>query len=284
MFLETELNKKKVWDVISQNLTSKEKKFSRNKINQLKSTKSNPLIHRKIIPLFIEDENKVQEREEIIHKYDIFDNERKKKYTYEKMNHLFNNLYHEKNKKEKNHYLKSPSAKKYYLISYRNLENKKYPQIYFSKSEKNYFNNNNSKDYYDDNFDSIENEEKIKKNLEDKYIFFNKDENIDKRKIQIEKIFQNKKKKIEYFHNINKIKRFHFKNFITEKNNNNDKNNLIYNTMNKFNTSSFRNIHIKRKHSNSKLSFYNINKKNKNNLSPEINFYVKKILNCFNIK
>ena len=54
--------------------------------------------------------------------------------------------------------------------------------------------------------------------------------------------------------------------------------------MNKFNISSFRNIHLKRKHSNSKFSFFNINKKSKNNLSPEINFYVKKILNCFNIK
>jgi len=279
MLLETdEINKKKVWDVISQNLSSKEIKFSRNIKNKLKSTKSNPSIHRKIIPLFIEDENKVQEREEIIHKYDIFENERKKKYTYEKMNNLFDNLYYEKNKKDKNQFLKSPSAKKYYCISNRNLDNKKFPKIY-SQSEKNYFNNSTSKDYYDD--DSIMNEEKIKKNLEDKYLFFNKNEITDKRKIQIDKIFQNNKKKIEYFHNINKIKRFHFKNVLIEKNNINDKNNLMHNTMGKFNTSSFRNINLKGKFTNTKFSFFNINKKNKKNLSPEINFYVKKILNCF---
>ena len=125
------------------------------------------------------------------------------------------------------------------------------------------------------------NEEKIKKNLEDKYLFFNKNEITDKRKIQIDKIFQNNKKKIEYFHNINKIKRFHFKNVLIEKNNINDKNNLMHNTMGKFNTSSFRNINLKGKFTNTKFSFFNINKKNKKNLSPEINFYVKKILNCF---
>ena len=51
--------------------------------------------------------------------------------------------------------------------------------------------------------------------------------------------------------------------------------------MGKFNTSSFRNINLKGKFTNTKFSFFNINKKNKKNLSPEINFYVKKILNCF---
>ena len=77
--LKEEIKIKKVWDVLSQNL--KTEKLSRNKI-KLKLTKTqkfNKKINRKIIPLFIDDEIKVYERDEIIHKFDVFENERKKK-------------------------------------------------------------------------------------------------------------------------------------------------------------------------------------------------------------
>ena len=70
--LKDEIKIKKVWDVLSQNL--KTEKLSRNKI-KLKLTKTqkfNKKINRKIIPLFIDDENKVYERDEIIHKFDVF--------------------------------------------------------------------------------------------------------------------------------------------------------------------------------------------------------------------
>ena len=70
--LKDEIKIKKVWDVLSLDL--KTEKLSRNKI-KLKITKSQKLnkkINRKIIPLFIDDEIKVYERDEIIHKFDVF--------------------------------------------------------------------------------------------------------------------------------------------------------------------------------------------------------------------
>ena len=318
--LKEEIKIKKVWDVLSLNL--KTEKLSRNKIklNITKSQKFNKKINRKIIPLFIDDENKVYERDEIIHKFDVFENERKKKYTDQKMNNLFNSLFYnkpclhkrEKEKYEKNNYdvnhnfFKSPSAKKYFL-TYRNNDNNNnidFPQINSSGSDNNYYKynknlkekNNFSKE---ENFeDSIETNEKIIKNLDEKYSFFNKNKKNDQRQIKIYKIFKNPKiKKIEYCHNIDKVKRCHFMDLTPEnilsRNNTHDKlfnnnNKIMYNTMGKLNFQNNNNSNLKKinkifMNSTTGLSF--LKRKNiKKNKSPEIEYYVKKIINCFNKK
>ena len=78
-----EFNNNKIWNIISRNINQNElssKNDTRIKTIKTinKKNKSHPTIHRKIIPIFIDEEIKVYQRDEIMHKFDIFENERKK--------------------------------------------------------------------------------------------------------------------------------------------------------------------------------------------------------------
>ena len=230
-----------------------------------------------------------------MHKFDIFENERKKKYTSKKMNNLFEHLFYNKNNKKgkekqennKINILHSPTTQNN-LFLYHNYENKNknnLKHMNLSGSNNNYFQYNKklfnktsiSKEETEDNFDSIESSEKVIKGLEDKYYFFNKNQNIDKRRIQINRIFKNPKyTKIKYFHEIDKIKRAHFMDLTPESIFSNNKlNNLKLksissnkNYINKKNTNFF--------NSNIKLNYA----KSNNNIKNE-NMY--KTMNKLNI-
>ena len=349
MLSETqEFNNNKVWDIISRNFNQNQlstKHDIRIKTEKTinKKNKSHPTIHRKIIPLFIDEEIKVYQRDEIIHKFDIFENERKKKYTSKKMNNLFDHLFYNKNNKKKKlnkfHLFNSPTITKN-LITNNNFENKNQNDllhINLSGSNKNYFQyqkklfnktSNISKEETDDNFDTIDSGEKVIKGLEDKYFFFNKNK-IDKRKIQINRIFKNPKyMKIKYFHEIDRIKRAHFmdltpesifsnyKNYkinnlkgksfssnntnINKKNtnffnstiklnyttsNNNIKNNDMNKTMNKlnFNSSLNRNLNnVKLMNSTTGFNFIKNNNDVFKKNNPDLNLYIKNIINGIN--
>jgi hypothetical protein len=349
MLSETqEFNNNKVWDIISRNFNQNQlstKHDIRIKTEKTinKKNKSHPTIHRKIIPLFIDEEIKVYQRDEIIHKFDIFENERKKKYTSKKMNNLFDHLFYNKNNKKKKlnkfHLFNSPTINKN-LITNNNFENKNQNDllhINLSGSNKNYFQyqkklfnktSNISKEETDDNFDTIDSGEKVIKGLEDKYFFFNKNK-IDKRKIQINRIFKNPKyMKIKYFHEIDRIKRAHFmdltpesifsnyKNYkinnlkgksfssnntnINKKNtnffnstiklnyttsNNNIKNNDMNKTMNKlnFNSSLNRNLNnVKLMNSTTGFNFIKNNNDVFKKNNPDLNLYIKNIINGIN--
>ena len=349
MLSETqEFNNNKVWDIISRNFNQNQlstKHDIRIKTEKTinKKNKSHPTIHRKIIPLFIDEEIKVYQRDEIIHKFDIFENERKKKYTSKKMNNLFVHLFYNKNNKKKKlnkfHLFNSPTINNN-LITNNNFENKNQNDllhINLSGSNKNYFQyqkklfnktSNISKEETDDNFDTIDSGEKVIKGLEDKYFFFNKNK-IDKRKIQINRIFKNPKyMKIKYFHEIDRIKRAHFmdltpesifsnyKNYkinnlkgksfssnntnINKKNtnffnstiklnyttsNNNIKNNDMNKTMNKlnFNSSLNRNLNnVKLMNSTTGFNFIKNNNDVFKKNNPDLNLYIKNIINGIN--
>ena len=286
-----EFNKNKIWNIISRNVNQNQlstKNDPRIKtINTInKKNKSHPTIHRKIIPLFIDEEIKVYQRDKIMHKFDIFENERKKKYTNTKMNNLFEHLFYNKNnKKKKEKYdndkiniLNSPTTKNNLFIyhNFKNNNKNDLLHINLSGSNKNYFQYNKklfnktsniSKEETEDNFDSIETSEKAIKVLEDKYFFFNKNKNIDKRRIQINRIFKNPKyMKIKYFHEIDKIKRAHFMDLTPDSiflsNNSKPKNLKVksissnYNCINKKNTNLF--------NSNIKLNYTTSNNNIKN--------------------
>jgi len=349
MLSETqEFNNNKVWDIISRNFNQNQLSTKHDiRIKTVKTinkkNKSHPTIHRKIIPLFIDEEIKVYQRDEIIHKFDIFENERKKKYTSKKMNNLFDHLFYNKNNKKKKlnkfHLFNSPTITKN-LITNNNFENKNQNDllhINLSGSNKNYFQyqkklfnktSNISKEETDDNFDTIDSGEKVIKGLEDKYFFFNKNK-IDKRKIQINRIFKNPKyMKIKYFHEIDRIKRAHFmdltpesifsnyKNYkinnlkgksfssnntnINKKNtnffnstiklnyttsNNNIKNNDMNKTMNKlnFNSSLNRNLNnVKLMNSTTGFNFIKNNNDVFKKNNPDLNLYIKNIINGIN--
>ena len=289
MLSETqEFNNNKVWDIISRNFNQNQlstKHDIRIKTEKTinKKNKSHPTIHRKIIPLFIDEEIKVYQRDEIIHKFDIFENERKKKYTSKKMNNLFDHLFYNKNNKKKKlnkfHLFNSPTINKN-LITNNNFENKNQNDllhINLSGSNKNYFQyqkklfnktSNISKEETDDNFDTIDSGEKVIKGLEDKYFFFNKNK-IDKRKIQINRIFKNPKyMKIKYFHEIDRIKRAHFMDLTPESIFSNYKNYKINNL--KVKSFSSNNTNINKKNTNFfnstiKLNYTTSNNNIKNN-------------------
>ena len=289
MLSETqEFNNNKVWDIISRNFNQNQlstKHYIRIKTVKTinKKNKSHPTIHRKIIPLFIDEEIKVYQRDEIIHKFDIFENERKKKYTSKKMNNLFENLFYNKNNKKKKlnkfHLFNSPTINKN-LITNNNFENKNQNDllhINLSGSNKNYFQyqkkifnktSNISKEETDDNFDTIDSGEKVIKGLEDKYFFFNKNK-IDKRKIQINRIFKNPKyMKIKYFHEIDRIKRAHFMDLTPESIFSNYKNYKINNLKGKSFSSNNTNINKKNTNffnSTIKLNYTTSNNNIKNN-------------------
>ena len=343
-----EFNNNKIWNIISRNINQNQlssKNDTRVKTIKTinKKNKSHPTIHRKIIPIFIDEEIKVYQRDEIIHKFDIFENERKKKYTSKKMNNLFDHLFYNKNNKKKKlnkfHLFNSPTINKN-LITNNNFENKNQNDllhINLSGSNKNYFQyqkklfnktSNISKEETDDNFDTIDSGEKVIKRLEDKYFFFNKNK-IDKRKIQINRIFKNPKyMKIKYFHEIDRIKRAHFmdltpesifsnyKNYkinnlkgksfssnntnINKKNtnffnstiklnyttsNNNIKNNDMNKTMNKlnFNSSLNRNLNnVKLMNSTTGFNFIKNNNDVFKKNNPDLNLYIKNIINGIN--
>ena len=289
MLSETqEFNNNKVWDIISRNFNQNQlstKHDIRIKTEKTinKKNKSHPTIHRKIIPLFIDEEIKVYQRDEIIHKFDIFENERKKKYTSKKMNNLFDHLFYNKNNKKKKlnkfHLFNSPTINKN-LITNNNFENKNQNDllhINLSGSNKNYFQYNKklfnktsniSKEETEDNFDSIDSGEKVIKGLEDKYFFFNKNK-IDKRKIQINRIFKNPKyMKIKYFHEIDRIKRAHFMDLTPESIFSNYKNYKINNLKGKSFSSNNTNINKKNTNffnSTIKLNYTTSNNNIKNN-------------------
>ena len=289
MLSETqEFNNNKVWDIISRNFNQNQlstKHDIRIKTEKTinKKNKSHPTIHRKIIPLFIDEEIKVYQRDEIIHKFDIFENERKKKYTSKKMNNLFDHLFYNKNNKKKKlnkfHLFNSPTINKN-LITNNNFENKNQNDllhINLSGSNKNYFQyqkklfnktSNISKEETDDNFDTIDSGEKVIKGLEDKYFFFNKNK-IDKRKIQINRIFKNPKyMKIKYFHEIDRIKRAHFMDLTPESIFSNYKNYKINNLKGKSFSSNNTNINKKKTNffnSTIKLNYTTSNNNIKNN-------------------
>ena len=293
-FEKTKRKKEKIWEILSK--YESEKNISSRNENKRKlemRNKSNPSIHRKIIPIFIDEEVKIYQREDIMHKFNVFQNERKKKYSKKEIDNIFENLFHNKNrnysfkKKEKEKKiisLKSPSLKKY-LITYQDFENKnknEFPNINLVNNNLFQFNSKLTKKINDLNeeeniYDSLETEERIIKGLEDTYSFYNKKNSIDKRKIHINKIFKNPKiTEIEYFHKVDKVKRAHFMDlnpdniFFSNYHNNNTLNNSI----NKYNGNSFNNNYNNDykslfKRNNTKLNFFN---NNKNILKNKLNY------------
>lgn len=80
----------KVWDIIRNNEKNYRKK---NKANVVYYTKP---VKRKIIPLFIDDDNVVIEREKIINMHNVFMKETNNEYTNSHMNNVFNMLFENK--------------------------------------------------------------------------------------------------------------------------------------------------------------------------------------------
>ena len=77
---------------------------------------NNVNINFKIIPLYIESENRIMERKEIIHSHEVFQNEKKKTvYGEEHMNTMFNSLY----RNRRNYSFDRPRLEDY--ITERNL-------------------------------------------------------------------------------------------------------------------------------------------------------------------
>lgn len=98
-FEKTKRKKEKIWEILSKNESEKNissRNESRRKLEM--RNKSNPSIHRKIIPIFIDEEVKIYQREDIMHKFNVFQNERKKKYSKKEIDNIFENLFHNKNR------------------------------------------------------------------------------------------------------------------------------------------------------------------------------------------
>lgn len=79
----------KVWDIIRNN----EKNYRNKKNNVVYHTKT---VGRKIIPLFVDDDNIVIEREKIINMHNVFMKETNNEYTNSHMNNVFNMLFENK--------------------------------------------------------------------------------------------------------------------------------------------------------------------------------------------
>ena len=83
--------KKLVWKIISKNENAHYSKTMSNFPKLRSKQKSKPktvynmkkrgykIINRKVIPIFIDDDNDIYERENIMHKFKVFEEERKKK-------------------------------------------------------------------------------------------------------------------------------------------------------------------------------------------------------------
>ena len=79
--------KEKVWDVISKNFKEDPKKSH--------SVNHHVTVTRKVIPLFVDDDNKVIQRENIVNMHNVFMKETKNEYTnlfYEKWYSICNPL------------------------------------------------------------------------------------------------------------------------------------------------------------------------------------------------
>lgn len=127
--------KEKVWDVISKNF----------KDDPQKSHSVNHVVTRKIIPLFVDDDNKVIQRENIVNMHNVFMKETKNEYTNDHMNNLFSMLF-----ANKRHY-KIKRSNELPLLKIKSPKNiKKISHI------KNYSetHNNNNYDCQLDSFDS----------------------------------------------------------------------------------------------------------------------------------
>ena len=77
--------KEKVWDVISKNFKEDPKKSH--------SVNHHVTVTRKVIPLFVDDDNKVIQRENIVNMHNVFMKETKNEYTNAHMNNLFSMLF-----------------------------------------------------------------------------------------------------------------------------------------------------------------------------------------------
>ncbi len=196
--------KDKIWNILLKNndkeFITKHKRFFS---NFEKSKK-------KIVPLFIDDEKKVYERQFINHKYEIFKDEKNKKFTNKKMNGIFYNLYENKN----NFYKKNRNK----FLSYDNINNNYYNfnntneifdnNLNSEENKNNYFedNSNNDNKYEDDSHDEL----KLLKNLEKKYNFYANKNSLMylKKRDKLNKLFKNNNN-IQYFHFKNKLKEAH---------------------------------------------------------------------------
>ena len=199
--------KQKVWDIIKKNENhhylktishfpklNKTQNIPKLKPKTVQQKKRNPIkvpktIHRKIIPMFVDKDEAIYQRENIMHKFHVFEDERKNKFNTEKMQNLFNKLFTSKTRRlrgrekdftnENLFSLKSPeiTSKKFYM-SYQNsnnLETSEFPNITQENTNNNNvldsarkFEKKNTYDYNDDDdLDSFENDEKIIKQLED---------------------------------------------------------------------------------------------------------------------
>ena len=191
--------KKLVWKIISENENAhysktmsnfpklQTKKQSKPKTVYNKKKRGYKIINRKVIPIFIDDDNNIYERENIMHKFKVFEEERKKKFNSQKMENLFNKLFTTKNRKfkfrerepqkENLDSLKSPNttSKKFYSSYQNNYETSEFP--YISQTENNNINTIESKqsqniEEYENDFgnenedlDSFEIDGKVIKNL-----------------------------------------------------------------------------------------------------------------------
>ena len=309
--------KKLVWKIISENENAHYSKTmshfpklqnqqkSKPKTVYKKKKRGYKIINRKVIPIFIDDDNDIYERENIMHKFKVFEEERKKKFNSQKMENLFNKLFTTKNRKfkfrerepqkENLDSLKSPNttSKKFYSSYQNNYETSEFP--YISQTENNNINTIESKktskniEEYDNDFgnenedlDSFEIDEKVIKNLEDNYPFFNKDiDQIGKQRKQIQKLFRNGK--VEYFHHVDKIKRAHFMDLTPASiiNSNLAKTQTkfpLYKTMSKFSRTKY---NFGKNYMNTTTGFNYLKKNllNKSSKTEELNNYALKIIN-----
>ena len=115
----------KVWEVIVKNEKSNIKKKLR--LEKMKKSNNVSNVTRKIIPLFVDDDNKVIEREKIINMHNVFLKETKNEYSNEHMNDLFNFLFESKTRSKKNNIYSSVpqrlvgSEGEFYLPSIKNF-------------------------------------------------------------------------------------------------------------------------------------------------------------------
>ena len=113
----------KVWEVILKN----EKCHIKKELKKLKRSNNVSNVTRKIVPLFVDDDNKVIEREKIINMHNVFLKETKHEYSNEHMNDLFNFLFENKTCSKKNKVYSSVpqrlvgSEGEFYLPSIKNF-------------------------------------------------------------------------------------------------------------------------------------------------------------------
>ena len=196
--------KDKIWNILLKNndkeFITKQKRFFS---NFEKSKK-------KIVPLFIDDEKKVYERQFINHKYEIFKEEKNKKFTNKKMNGIFYNLFENKNnfyKKNRKKFLSYDDNNNNNYYNFNNTNEIFYNNLNSEENKNNYFRDNNNDNKYDD--DSLD-ELKLLKNLEKKYNFYANKNSLMylKKRDKLNKLFKNNNN-IQFFHFKNKIKEAH---------------------------------------------------------------------------